>query len=164
MHPDEYYEQNIPQQQPPQPPPVPMPQQNYQTQYPYPDRRLAPPEPDYIQQGEMDAVSPLSIIDEIQTQPSEKGTHEVKIGGRPIDLHILEDYVVKISPYSLKTILRYHNARTIEEMKGYSKGVGLKMKGGTIILIMLALGLAVIGIMMLTMFPEIMQGLAGGVP
>ena len=158
MHPDEYYEQNPP-----------MPQQQYQEPYPeqYIDpRRIQAPPPDYIQQAEQQAQeqSPLSILDEIQDTPSEKGTHQVLIGGRPIDLHVLEDYVVKISPYSLKTILRYHNARTIEEMKGYSKGVGLKIKGSTILIIMLAMGLAIIGIMMMTMFPQLMQGFAGGVP
>ena len=156
MHPDEYYEQY-----PPQPP-----QQQYQEPINYDTRRIPMPEPDYQQQvqQQIEERSPLSILDEINERPSEKGTHPIQIGGRPIDLHVLEDYVVKISPYSLRTILRYHNARTIEEMKGYSKGVGLKMSSGTIILIMLIIGMAIVGILMMTMFPDMMQGISNAVP
>ena len=53
-----------------------------------------------------DGDNPLSILDEIKAQPSSKGTYPMLIGGRPVDLHVLEDYITKISPFALKTILR----------------------------------------------------------
>lgn len=110
-----------------------------------------------------DGDNPLSILDEIKAQPSSKGTYPMLIGGRPVDLHVLEDYITKISPFALKTILRYHNARTIEELKGYSGRGSLKLKGGTIILILVAIGLAVGGIIMLLYMPDIMSYFKGGI-
>jgi len=105
--------------------------------------------------------NPLSILDEIKASPSPKGTFPMVIGGRPLDLHVLEDYITKISPFALKTILRYHNARTIEELKGYSRGGSLKLNSGTIILILLAIGLAVGGVIMLMYMPQIMEMFKG---
>ncbi|GAH35216.1 unnamed protein product, partial [marine sediment metagenome] len=43
--------------------------------------------------------APIAILEEIRKHPSPKGTLPVIIGGRPIDLHVLEDYIVKISPH-----------------------------------------------------------------
>ena len=96
--------------------------------------------------------SPLAILEDIKKDPSPKGTFATIIGGRPVDLHILEDYIVKISPYSLKTILRYHNAKTIEEIKNYSRGmgVGAKINMRTIMIILIVLGLAIGGIIILS--------------
>lgn len=111
-------------------------------------------------------TSPLAVLDEIKRSPSPKGAYPTLIGGRPIDLHDLEDYLLKISPYALKTILRYHNARTIEEIKGYAKGLGgSKFNFRFILLILLAVGMAVIGILVLLYMPQIMaffKGFAGG--
>ena len=107
--------------------------------------------------------NPLSILDEIKAKPSPKGTFPMLIGGRPLDLHVLEDYITKISPFALKTILRYHNARTIEELKGYSGRGSLKLKSGTIILILVAIGLAIGGIIMLLYMPQIMSYFKGGI-
>jgi hypothetical protein len=148
---------NIPRPQPQQPQQPEIPPEQYPPQQHIPQQyQTEPPQPE--------PSSPLSILDEIEEDPSPKGTAPIKLGGRPIDLHVLEDYVVKISPYSLKTILRYHNARTIEEMKGYSKGVGLKMKSGTIILIIVAIAMAVLGILMMTLMPDILGNFSGGLP
>ena len=100
--------------------------------------------------------APLEILDEIRKNPSPKGTLPVLIGGRPIDLHILEDYIVKISPHALKTILRYHNARTIEEIKNYSTGPQFK-KGnwGFWLLVIGLIGICVVGLVVLMFAPQL---------
>jgi len=168
--PEEYYEEpeeqpteipfpNIPRPQVQQPQQPELPPEQYPPQQYLPQQEQYEPEP-----HQPESASPLSILDEIEEDPSPKGTAPIKLGGRPIDLHVLEDYVVKISPYSLKTILRYHNARTIEEMKGYSKGVGLKMSGGTIILIIVAIAMVVLGILMFTVMPDLLGAFSGGMP
>jgi len=155
-------------------------QQNYQSEYEQPPEEFTEEEiADYYyqqqlaeqqyqaqQQEEADEEirkenamkSPLAILDEIKEKPSPKGTFPVLIGGRPIDLHILEDYIVKISPHALKTILRYHNARTIEEIKSYSTGPSLKAKGsGFWILIIALIGIVVLGIVIMMFSPQLTQ-------
>ena len=64
---------------------------------------------------------PLALLDEIRENPSPPGAFKAHINNRDIDLHIMEKYIMQISPYSLKTIIRYHNARTLGLMKGYDK-------------------------------------------
>lgn len=154
---------------PTQPQQYPQPQyieeeQHYEPQpqqpYPYPPKPRTPHEA-YLrklaeEEHEKKDESPLSIYDEIKAKPIPKGHLPVMIGGRPLDLHALEDYVVKISPFSLKTVLRYHNARTIEEIKGYSKGTNIKLNAGMIIFIIFAIGLAIVGIIIVFYLPELM--------
>lgn len=156
--PNEYQQpvQQFPAQLPPQ-------QQDYQMRGP------PPPSPPHHQMSVpmppkpvKDYDSPLSILDKIKNKPSSKGTFPISIGGRPVDLHVLEDYITKISPFALKTILRYHNAKTIEEMKGYSKGHSLKISGSTIMLILLAVGMGILGIIVMIFMPEIMSMFQGG--
>ena len=137
-------------------------QQGIQPQEQYQQQQYQQPQQQYDQDETRDGDNPLSILDEIKAQPSPKGTYPLLIGGRPLDLHVLEDYITKISPFALKTILRYHNARTIEELKGYSGRGSLKLKGGTILLIMLALGLAAAGIFVMMYMPELMATFQGG--
>jgi len=108
-----------------------------------------------VQRKEDAQKSPLAILDEIKLNPSPKGTLPVLIGGRPIDLHILEDYIVKISPHALKTILRYHNARTIEEIKNYSRGPILKIKSGFWFLIIGLIAICVLGVVVLMFAPQL---------
>jgi hypothetical protein len=151
-------------------------EEEFGTQQPYQVPIPPPPSPQQVQdyqdytkrQREVEEErfqnNPMAILDEIKKAPSPKGTHPIIIGGRPIDLHMLEDYVIRTSPYSLKTIMRYHNARTIEEIKGYAKGFGGKgINGRTILLIMLAIGMAVIGIMVIFFMPQIMEFFQGGI-
>jgi len=106
------------------------------------------------------------VLEDIRKYPTPKNTFATIIGGRPVDLHSMEDYLLKISPYGLKTILRYHNARTIEEIKNYAKlGGGGKLNTKFWLLIMLFIGLAVIGVIILIFLPQIMdffQGSAKG--
>ena len=110
------------------------------------------------------AQSPLSILDDIKTDPSPKGALPVLIGGRPVDPHVLEDYIIKISPHALKTILRYHNARTIEEIKNYSRQPALKMKSGSLIIIVLMVIVLIAGIILLMFGPQLTQMMKGLFP
>lgn len=146
------YEQPPPPYQQPVPPPYEqpsgLPPQYYSTTY---------------AKEQYDYQNPLAILDEIKKRPTPKGAKAIMIGGRPLDLHILEDYVVKVSPYHLRTILRYHNARTIEEIKNYSQRFGGKgMKMSTIILILLVIGMGVLGVVLMLFLPDIMAMFQGG--
>ena len=129
-----------------------------------PQPQVQPQQPSKQEEEEPNLYdNPLAILDEIKKQPSPKGTLPAIIGGRPVDLHILEDYVVKISPYQLRTVLRYHNARTIEEIRNYSQRFGTtKMKGSTILIILLAIGMAVIGLFAMMYLPQIIKMFVGG--
>lgn len=123
--------------------------------------QYAPPPPSPIEED----TTPLAIAKEVRKRPSLKETLPTVIGGVPVDLHILEDYLVKTSPFALKTIIRYHNARTVEEIKGYGKaGVGVKLNSKTIILVLLCVGMAVLGLLMLTIMPELLETFSGSVP
>jgi len=107
--------------------------------------------------------SPVKLASEIEKDPTPKGALEIKIGGRPIDLHSLEDYMVwKINPYNMKTLMRYHNAKTMEEVKSYSRrrsGGGMPLR--TIMLVILLAGMAAVGLIMVMFMPQIMQFFRG---
>jgi len=106
--------------------------------------------------------SPLSIVKEIKENPSQKGTFSTIIGGIPVDLHVLEDYLVRTSPFALKTVMRYHNARNMEEIKNYSRGPNIKMNSKTLILIIMLIGVAMLGLFMIMFLPDILQMFSGG--
>jgi len=162
-----YDENQQPEQQPYQDPNIPTEYQQppYNPQYPPPQFYV--PGEHYTQQmpnvyQEQEQKSPLSVLEDIRKYPTPKGTFATIIGGRPVDLHSMEDYLLKISPYGLKTILRYHNARTIEEIKNYAKlGGGGKLNTKFWLLIMLFIGLAVIGVIILLFLPQIMEFFQG---
>lgn len=111
-----------------------------------------------------DTRSPVKLATEIERDPTPKGAFEITIGGRPIDLHQLENYMVwKTSPYVIKTLMRYHNAKTMEEIKSYSSrrrsGGNLNLK--SLMLILLCVGMAVVGIIMVIYMPQIMAFFKG---
>ena len=108
--------------------------------------------------------SPLAILDEIKLNPSPKGSYPTIIGGRPVDLHDLEDYLLKISPYSLKTIMRYHQARTIEELRRYSKGKGSTFNMKIIWIILMIMGMIGLGVFIILFLPQIMGGMKNMIP
>ena len=138
-------------------PAYPQEEDEYYEEYrPQPQQISYPPQPQEVDN------TPLAIAKEVQMNPSPKGVLPTVIGGVPVDLHILEEYLVKVSPYALKTIIRYHNARTIEEIKNYGKSSGFKINSKTIILIVLCIGMAILGILMITVLPDIMNMFAGG--
>ena len=108
-----------------------------------------------------DNTSPLAILEEIKNWPAPKGAYPTIIGGRPVDLHELEDYLLKISPHNIKTVMRYHNARVIEEMRRYAGTKGKKFDMKTLMLIMLAAGMGILGIILLLYWPQILAGMKG---
>jgi len=139
-------------------------QEEYQEEYypeeehPYPEERY----PKYLERKEKDASAPLAILDEIKEKPSRPGTFKTVIQGKPIDLHSLESYVLKISPYVMRTILRYRTIRTMEEARNVAGRKPVKFNSKTLILILLAVGMAVLGIIFIFFMPEIMQMFKGG--
>lgn len=168
---EDHYEQEeqYPEHQQPQPRPFTDPykeivqRQHHQQPLQEEQEEQYPQHDEYGYYPHQEQEGPLSILDDIKNHPSPKGTFPVMIGGRPVDLHALEDYVVKISPHALSTLLRYRNARTIEEIKGYGKfGAGMKLKAGTLLLLLLAIGGGVLGIIMIMFLPEIMAFFQGG--
>lgn len=125
--------------------------------------------PKYIDDEYGESRSPAKLAGEIERDPSPKGSLEVMIGGRPIDLHQLEDYLVwKTSPYVIKTLMRYHNAKTVEEVKGYALprfGLSGRKGGGgggrTLLLILGLAGVAIVGFLILMFMPQILDFFKG---
>ena len=118
-----------------------------------------PPSEHYAEQSH--DKSPLAVLDEIRKNPAPKGAYATLIGGRPVDLHGLEEFLLKISPYTLKTILRYHQARTIEELRRYGKGQGFKFNSTFLIIIIVAIGLLILVIGIIFFMPNVGQALGG---
>jgi len=110
-----------------------------------------------------DTRIPVNLAKEIEKKPVPAGHDSIIIGGRPVDLHMFEDYLVwKTSPYQLKTLLRYHNARTIEEIKNYGRGPTFKMKSGLFIILIFIIFMAIIGIALIFYLPDIMNMFQSG--
>ena len=133
----------------------------YQEEYPSQQTQIMRQRPN--EEEERDN-SPLSIVKEIKENPSQKGTFETLIGGIPVDLHILEDYLVRTSPFALKTVMRYHNARNMEEIKNYSRGPNLKVNSKMWVMVILLIGVVCLGVFMIMFMPQIMAMFQGGVP
>ena len=114
----------------------------------------------------IEKTNPHTLRKEIVTDPTPKGVYEMVIFGRPVDLSMLENYVVhKISPKSIVTLMRYNNSKTMEEIKGYSKRPPVKIKGSIIWMIIGAGALLAIGLYFLTSgasLSDIMQNMFGG--
>lgn len=112
-----------------------------------------------------DTRAPVKLATEIENDPTSKGVLEINVGGRPIDLHQLENYMVwKTSPFVMKTLMRYHNAKTMEEIKSYSSrriGRGGSMNLKTIGIILLCIVMAVAGLIMVMFMPQIMAFFRG---
>ena len=88
--------------------------------------------------------------------------------GRPIDVNSLEQYLIfKISPRTITTLMRYNDAKSIEEIKGYTKrftGKGRRTGLGMIILLAIgAIGMILVGYLFLNgTIPNMMRGMFGG--
>ena len=105
-----------------------------------------------------------ALAAEIESYPSKEGALKKTFYGRPLDLHMLEDYLVwRTSPLAIKTILRYGHAKTLEDMRGYI-GTVERAKGNpkTMIMIILAAILMVGGIIFLMYGPQLLGMLSGG--
>lgn len=111
-----------------------------------------------------DTKNPNLIAAEIENKPAPKGTMWMNIGGRPIDLHELEDYLVwKTSPFVMKTLMRYHNAKTMEDIKNYSRGRTSGINSRFFIMLLLCIGVALLGLVMIFFMPQIMEFFKGGI-
>ena len=106
---------------------------------------------------------PIQRAISIKKNPTPKGYFETVIGGVPIDLHSLEEYIVSVSPFSIQTIMKYNEAEMIEDIKNYSKGTGRKpMDFKIIFFIILAVGMGLLGLFVMMFMPDIMASFQGG--
>jgi len=109
---------------------------------------------------------PIKRAIDIQRKPTPKGYFPTVISGIPVDLHSLEEYIVKTSPFAIKTLLRYDNARNIEDIKNYSTKTSgrKKMDSKFFILLFLGIALAIGGIMVMFFMPELIAMFQGMAP
>ena len=111
-----------------------------------------------------DTKNPNIVAAEIESRPAPKGMMWMNIGGRPIDLHELEDYLVwKTSPFVMKTLMRYHNAKTMEDIKNYSRGRGTTVNARFFVMLLLCIGIAILGIVMIFFMPQILGFFKSGI-
>lgn len=109
------------------------------------------------------------MSDEIQEQfPIEENTvkdNVVLLGGKPVDFSVLNDYILNVSPFYVKTALRYSLTDAIEEMRRYSvKKEGMKFNWKFILIILLVVGALAFGLIMLMYGPQMMDAIKGFIP
>jgi len=115
-----------------------------------------------------DITNPHLMYQDIVANPSPRGSYPIRIMGRPIDVNSLEQYLIfKISPRTITTLMRYNDAKSIEEIKGYTKrftGKGRKSGLGMIILISIgAIGVILVGYLFLNgTIPNFLRTMFGG--
>jgi len=102
---------------------------------------------------------PIQVSRDIKKAPTPKGYFRTIISGVPVDLHSLEDYIVKTSPFAIKTLMRFENARNVEEIKQYStKSTGKKKLGiGFFLMILFLIIMVVVGILLMMKGPQIIE-------
>lgn len=108
---------------------------------------------------------PLGELYDIKRDPVPKSVCEEEIYGVPMDWHDLENFVIKLSPTNYVTMLKLRDQDKADYDKRFKVRKSM-MSGKIIILILVAVGLAIGGVIMLMFMPEILaffqQG-AGGV-
>lgn len=100
-----------------------------------------------------------TMATDIENSPSPKGILKKTFCGRPVDVHMLEDYLVwRISPLAIKTILSYGHSKTIEDMRGLLT-TGDRTRGNpkTLIIIVIAVIALVAGILFLVYGPQLTE-------
>lgn len=105
---------------------------------------------------------PRKLAREILKKPSKKGKLKMMIGGRPLDLHALEKFVLfKTDQRTTPTILRYNNAYAALDKAAFKrgKGIGFKKINWTLVIILIVIAGA--GVMFLLFGPQIMGALGG---
>jgi len=124
------------------------------------------PEEDEDDEYESYKDIPIKKAIDIKRTPTPKGYFPTVISGIPVDLHALEEYIVKTSPFSIKTLLRYDSARNIEEIKNYSTRTTGKKKADAkfFLLLMLAVCLLVGGVVVIFFMPELIAMFKGMAP
>lgn len=111
----------------------------------------------------IEAGNPHTLHKDVILKPSPKGKLPVTVMGRPVDLAMLENYVIhKISPKTITTLMRYNDVKAIEDVKGYSKRPPIKLKGSLIWVIIGAIAIIVVGyVLMTTDVTTMMKGMFG---
>ncbi|MHA1865404.1 MAG: hypothetical protein ACTSWZ_02765 [Candidatus Heimdallarchaeaceae archaeon] len=91
-------------------------------------------------------INPHKLFRDIIRNPSPKGTYQMTIMGRPIDLSALENYMVfKISPKTITTLMRYNDAKTLAEL-GFGKRTRIRINWGLIMILIIIV--AVVGLLL----------------
>lgn len=101
----------------------------------------------------------------VKENPTLPGKLKTTVWGIPVDLHSLEEFIPKISPHVLRTIVRNDRARTIEQLKQYSSRKKNKINTGTLMLILFCAIIAIGGVILLMFMPDItafFSGMFGG--
>jgi len=101
-------------------------------------------------------TNPHKLKSEIISNPAPPHSHEMLIMGRPVDVNMLERYLVfDVSPKSNITMMRYSDAKTAYDMFGFMKRKPVKFNK-TLIWLLLGAGIAlVVGILFLTQGPSL---------
>lgn len=118
-------------------------------------------EPEPEKKEEYRDKTPMGITKEVENDPSQKGTLETTIWGVPVDLQSLEGYIQKISPYTIRTLVRNDRALTMERIKNYSPKRHSSFPWWLIVVIVIML---VGGLLALMFGPQIMQSMQGMAP
>jgi len=61
--------------------------------------------------------APLSQVDSIMQNRTVPGEGRLLLGGLPVDVFSIEDFIVRVSPADIKTLMRLDGSRIIEMMK-----------------------------------------------
>jgi len=98
----------------------------------------------------IEATNPHNLYKDVVTNPSPKGTYQMRIMGRPIDLSALESYLIfKISPRTVTTLMRYNDSKTIQEVGGYSRRKPISLGKNFFMIIIIIIIIMVVGMFFL---------------
>ena len=116
-------------------------------------------------------TDPHYIRTEIISNPSPKGVYTLRLRGYPIDFNTFEKFLIgTMTPHAIVTLMRYNDARSLEEFRMYTRYGSLrslaKMGRGIGILFLIGIG-AVAAIFVGYLFingtiPRLLSGLFGG--
>jgi hypothetical protein len=114
----------------------------------------------------IEETNPHTLYKEIINKPTPPGVFKLRLVGRPIDLSMLEKFVVfKMSPRTNVTLLRYNDVKAIEETQSYGRRsitrAGGKSKKGLWIIIIVAIIMLAVGAFILTN-PDLLKGMIPG--
>ena len=87
------------------------------------------------------------------------------LGGKPVDVHVLQDYLPEIDSYQIKTVIRSRIFRKMEELNRFTEVGHHKFNWGLIILILFIIGILALGIIIVMYYPQIsawFKGMFGG--
>jgi len=115
---------------------------------------------EYIRQNEH--VGTTGIIHDIQDRRVKKGDAEIKVGGRPIDWHDLEDFVLAVSPYKFVNILKLKEDATRADVMRWRRDKEPKVNTRILIWIIVAIGVMILGVILLMFMPQIIAMFSGG--